>query len=316
MDIKQLKYFYTIAQEGQITRAAKRLHMAQPPLSQQLKLLEQELGTPLLERYGKRMELTEAGKVLFLKAEKILQLVEDTACEVKEVSEGIRGIISIGSVKTCFSFLPERIRSFRDDFPEVTFQLREGDTFHISELVRTREVELGLVRLPLDSSEDFIVMPLPDEPYVFVYSNEFFTQTEDSAATVESPSLPFTSSSSEETIRMKDLESVPLLLLRRVNGVGQFELIVNECRKHGFEPNIICECPDAAMILSLVSAKAGAAVLPKSTLNFFPSENLRYKVITDSDVVSKSAVIWLKDRYLSKGAKYFLKMFENTGAGV
>lgn len=82
MDIRQLRYFYTIAQEGQITRAAKRLHMAQPPLSQQLKLLEQELGVQLLERNGRKLELTEAGHVLFKKTKEILTHFHETITEV------------------------------------------------------------------------------------------------------------------------------------------------------------------------------------------------------------------------------------------
>ena len=151
MDIKQLLYFSTIAQEGQITRAAKKLHMAQPPLSQQLKSLEQELGVLLMDRKGKKLELTEAGKVLYERAIELLQRVDDISLEVKEVGEGLKGELSIGSVKTGFSYIPERFRLFREQYPQVSFRLYEGDSFRLADHLRKREIELAIVRLPLDS---------------------------------------------------------------------------------------------------------------------------------------------------------------------
>ena len=136
MDVKQLRYFSVIAEEGQVTRAAKKLHMAQPPLSQQLKLLEEELGVPLMDRNGRNMELTEAGKVLYTRARELLRRFDDTVIEVKEVGEGLKGLLSIGSVKTCFSYIPERISFFREQYPMVTFRLHEGGSFSFSYSVK------------------------------------------------------------------------------------------------------------------------------------------------------------------------------------
>lgn len=101
MDLRQLRYFATIVEEGQITRAAKKLHMAQP-LSQQLKALEEELSTLLIVRNGKNIELTAAGKVLYKRATNLLSQIDETIMEVKEVGEGLKGTLSIGSVKHAF----------------------------------------------------------------------------------------------------------------------------------------------------------------------------------------------------------------------
>ncbi|WP_313897590.1 LysR family transcriptional regulator [Bacillus litorisediminis] len=254
MDIRQLFYFCTIVQEGQITRAAKKLHMAQPPLSQQLKQLEQELGVTLLERNGRSLELTEAGKLLYQRARHLLTQLEETKQEVKETGEGLRGVLAIGSVKTCFSHLPDKIRQFRELYPNVSFQLREGDTFYVSELLRNREVELAIVRLPLNTQE-FSMIPLPNEPYVAVVPKQWENQL-----------------SSAKAISMKELKKFPLLLLHRINGVGQFEMVINECKRHGFYPTIACDCPDAAMLLALVDAGVGVTLVPKSTLHTFPTK--------------------------------------------
>lgn len=289
MDIKQLLYFSTIAQEGQITRAAKKLHMAQPPLSQQLKSLEQELGVLLMDRKGKKLELTEAGKVLYERAIELLQRVDEMSLEVKEVGEGLKGELSIGSVKTGFSYIPERFRLFREQYPQVSFRLYEGDSFRLADHLRKREIELAIVRLPLDLS-DFSSFPLPTDTFVAVIPENW----DDS-----------------EMVHLKQIKDIPLLLLHRVSGVGLFELVVNEWRRHGYVPNIVCQCSDAAMLLSLVKAEVGISLLPRSTLLSFPLNGLKIVEIEDFTIESKAAVIWLKDRYLTKSAKRFIETFEN-----
>ncbi|OJF17434.1 MAG: LysR family transcriptional regulator [Bacillaceae bacterium G1] len=289
MDIKQLRYFATIANEGQISRAARKLHMAQPPLSQQLKLLEEELGTPLFERKGRRLELTAPGKVLYKKAVMILNLLEETVMEVKETEQGLRGVLRIGSVKSGFSHLIRRIRRFREQYPMITFQLREGDSYRICELLRNRDIEIGLVRLPIEM-EDVHMIHLPIEPYVAVLPKDWQI-------------------AAGPTISMKDVKDLPLLLLHRISGIGQYEMVIDECRRHGFEPNVICECPDVAMLLSLVNEGVGATIVPKSAIAINQAANIQSFDIEDSTLQSESAVIWLKDRYLSKAARHFLETF-------
>lgn len=291
MDIKQLHYFCAIVQEGGITRAAKKLHMAQPPLSQQLKLLEQELGVTLFDRNGRSMDLTNSGKVLYKRAKQLLLQVDETAIEVKETEEGLKGVLSIGANKSCFSYIPQRISKFREQYPLVRFQLREGDTFYISELLKNRDIEIAVARLPLEM-DNISMLKLPVEPYVLVIPEKWQGKIKNKKA-----------------IKMKEIQSFPLLLLHRINGKGQFELITDECRSHGFEPNVVLECPDVTMILSLVSAGVGATIVPKSIVKSDNSDNMKVIELEDASIKSQSAVIWLKDRYLSKCARRFIESF-------
>ncbi|WP_409301053.1 LysR family transcriptional regulator [Peribacillus sp. SCS-155] len=293
MDLKQLHYFCTIVEEGQVTRAAKRLHMSQPPLSHQLKLLEEEFGVTLFEREGRKMELTASGRILYQRAKQLISQVNDTVTAVRETSNGIRGKLAIGANKSCFSHLSERIRLFRESFPHVTFQLREGDTYHISELLKKREIELGIVRLPVDG-DDFSMLPLPGEPYIFVLPKDWVRHTNNQAS-----------------INMKQISEYPLLLLHRANGVGQFELVLSEFKRHGLAADIVCECPDPSMILSLVAKGVGASIVPASTLHSIQMSDILAFTIEDAAIESNSAVIWLQDRYLSKSAIHLLKSFEN-----
>lgn len=293
MDIKQLRYFSVIADEGQVSKAAKKLHMAQPPLSHHLKMLEQELGVTLMARNGRRMELTESGKVLLKRAQKILQYIDDTVQEVRETGQGLRGVLSIGAVKSGFSNLLGPIRAFRAQYPLVKFLLREGDSYTIGEGVRNREIELGIVRLPLDLN-GMNMIRLPKEPYVAVYPAQWQRE-------VPAP------------LFLSDMKDWPLLLLHRINGVGQFEMIIEECRRHGLEPNVICECPDVVMLLSLVAEGVGASIVPRSALNAFPLSNVACSAISDFSIAAECALIWLKERYLSRTALKFLDLFEGGG---
>jgi LysR family transcriptional regulator, salicylic acid-responsive activator of bsdBCD len=289
IDIKQLKYFATIVEEGQITKAARKLHIAQPPLSQQLKQLEETLGVTLLERNGKKLELTESGKILYHKAKQLLQQLDDAILEVRETNEGIKGILSIGCVKSCFFYLPETIKKFNKNFPDVKFHLREGDSFLISELLKQREIEIGIVRLPIDSNQ-YEIISLPSDPYVAVIPKQWKYH--------------------HHYIYMKEFTDIPLLLLHRISGKGQYELVINECRRHGFEPKIICECPDVTILLSLVSKGVGATIVPKSTVSIFRIPEITVLEIIDSSIQAEAAVIVEKNRYISKSAIHFLEILK------
>ena len=284
MDIRQLRYFAAIAEEGQITRAAKKLHMAQPPLSYQLKTLEEEFGQSLFERNGKVMELTEAGKLLYERTNELFRWVEETMHDVQQVGEGLKGTLSIGSVKSSFSYLPSRIKKFRDDYPNITFQLYEGDSYRIAEYLRNRDIEIGIVRLPLDL-HDFHSWPLPADQFVCVLPKD---------------------ANPPDKVHMHDLAELPIMLLHRVRGIGLYELVMDTCQEHGLELNVICHCPDTSMLLTLVRSGVGAALLPLSAIPPFYSEWLTIKEIEGLHIKSESAVIWLKSRRLSKQAERFM----------
>lgn len=151
MDIRQLRYFITIAEEGNITKAARRLHIAQPPLSQQLKLLEEELGVKLVERGSRQIQLTDAGKILRHRAEQVVELVDSTIKELKDFNEGLQGTLSVGTVPSSGStLLPERIYNFHENYPGVSFQIWEGDTYRILDLLNNGVIEIGIVRTPIN----------------------------------------------------------------------------------------------------------------------------------------------------------------------
>ena len=151
MDIRQLLYFITVAEEGQITAAAKKLHMAQPPLSQQMKHLEDELGVALFKRGSRQTELTDAGKILFRRAQQIINLSDSTLREIKDFKEGVYGTLSIGMVSSSGSvILRPFMQQFHRQYCGVRFEVYDGNTFKIIDLLTKGLIEIGIVRTPFN----------------------------------------------------------------------------------------------------------------------------------------------------------------------
>ncbi|MEZ2458381.1 LysR family transcriptional regulator [Salinicoccus roseus] len=290
MDMRQLKYFHTIATEGQITKAAKKLHIAQPPLSQSLKNLEQSIGTPLFDRNGKRMELTEAGKTLYQRCETIFEFFEETLLEVQDTGEGMRGKLSIGCVKSAFSHIPGKMKRFGENYPDITFELKEGDSASLADDLKNRRIDFAVIRLPLELDE-FHHKHLPTEDYVAVLPDEWLVEGDDN------------------TIGMELLSALPLLLLRRTSGRGQYELILDQVKNYNASPKVVTMCPDVDMILELVSEGVGAAIIPELAYQKHNPGKVKMMKIKEDILHSESAVIWLKDRYLSKSAQKFIELF-------
>lgn len=292
MDLRQMRYFISIAEEGQISRAAKKLHMAQPPLSQQLQHMEKELGVTLVDRKknGKKLELTEAGQILYEKAQSILHSFEESLLEVKETGDGMKGTLSIGVVLSCVSYLPAKIESFNQKYPNVSFKLLGGDPYEINNHLENRDIELAIVHPPIEM-KGLLTKGLGQEPYVFVYPKTW------------------DSFNSKNSISIKEIENIPLLLIHRTKGLGIYDKIIAEFNRAGFQPNILCECPDVNILLSLVSSGIGASIVPKTSIPPFLNEGINVLNINDTSLQSETILAWNQDRYLSIAAKRFIDLF-------
>ncbi len=290
MDIRQLKYFMAIADEGQISRAAKRLHMAQPPLSLQLKMLEQELGVQLVERNTKSLRLTGAGLALYQRAEQILGLVSVATKEIREFDAGLRGTLAIGSPPGIgHSLMPQRISAFHAQYPDVRFQWREGNTYRILELLHSHVIEVGIVRLPVDAAS-YDMIELLTEPWVAVVRK---------TADVPQP----------ESIALSDLAALPLMMMHRQRGIYCHDMVWDALQSAKLAPDLLCESDNVTALLILVEAGMGAAIVPRSTLGLKAGAALHAMEITGCDLQSSVAMIWLKGQRLSAAAQQFLTLF-------
>ncbi|KPV56558.1 LysR family transcriptional regulator [Paenibacillus sp. A3] len=287
MDIRQLRYFIAIAEERQITAAAKRLHMAQPPLSQQLLLMERELGVTLLERQGRQLELTEAGRLLYKHALHITKLFEESQIEVKEAGSGLTGKLSIGVNTLSDGGLPELLRKFREKFPAITYKIQQNESAQLCKLVKERAIELAIVRFPLDLG-DFSILHLREERFYYVTSRR------------RSPL-------DGKAVSFEQIGQEPLIL-PSTEGLGVYQMIVEEFARHGVKPNVLSECSDIAMLLELVSSDFAATLVPESVLQLHRGFDVQVYGLTGTHIASSSVLIWLKDHYLSKAAQNFIAL--------
>ena len=294
MDMRQLRYFLAIASEGQITRAAKVLNMEQPPLSRQLKLMEEELGVVLFDRNGKRLQLTQAGELLRQRAIALLNQFDETMTYVQELGEGVQGVLSIGAVVSCISLLPPILRKFTVKYPQVTFKIQEGDHFLLGELLESRDLEFIVTRLPFQSdfqSRHYSVLPLPSDPFVAVLPTEWCP-------------------AGRAAMTLEELAVFPFLTLKTERTTGMHNQVFHAFKERGLEPRIVSECSSVAITISLVASGIGAAVLPKSVMNSFAPPTITQVAIANADIQSDVGIVWLKDRHLSKSARHFMELFK------
>ncbi|ASS76020.1 LysR family transcriptional regulator [Tumebacillus algifaecis] len=288
MDLRQLRYFIAIAEERNITAAARKLHMAQPPLSQQLKLMEQELNLPLVVRSGKTLELTEAGQLLYNRAVALIKQFDDTLIEVKETGHGLAGKLTIGVNTFSDDQLPQLLSAFRLKFPKITYSIRQNESAQLVKMVRERAVELAIVRMPIDLS-DFSFLPLQTERYCFV------TAKQDTAF------------SRHSNVTLAAISTTPLIL-PSAEGLGVYRMISESFAQVGLTPNLICECSDIPTLFELVASGFGATVVPQSVLKFHKKHAVHAYEIAEADLFTSSALIWLKDHFISKTAQNFIAL--------
>ena len=280
MEFRQLKYFLAVAEEGQITKAAEKLNITQPPLSQQIILLEEELGVQLFQRSKKQIRLTESGRALQNRAEQIMELMKTAEDEVQEAAEGLSGKLTIGTITSSGrSMIPEFIQKYHHKYPHVSFDLRQGDSRRVVELLNAGLIEIGVVRLPVDEAVyNFIALPR-EKMVVVSVPGKFIPE--------EQAELP-----------LNQLENTPLLIQRRYA-----PNVADYCR------NILCISDDVTPLLIWARLGLGVAIVPESALNLLQLAPLSVHRITVPTLFTTGAVFWRKKHLLSAAASHFVEMF-------
>ena len=290
MDIRQLKYFVTIAEEGKITAAAKQLHIAQPPLSRQLKQLEEELGVVLFDRNKKKsLTLTYEGEVFYKRAKDILHKLRDSILEVQELREEVAGTLAVGSTIYCAALLLSKVSQIREKYPSLLFNIWEGEPSRLHKLLENRQIDAAITTTPF-YSKNVESKSLPDIPCKLVLPGN------------QSYGL-------SGKADMKEISKLPLILLRPSDGKGIYDKVVEAFQKSGAEPKVVCECHDSTTLLSLVTSGFGATILPLSMLPEHFARYVQTLEIKDNPFILTPSVVWRANSFLQKPVKEFLALF-------
>jgi DNA-binding transcriptional LysR family regulator len=245
MELRHLRYFVAVGEELHFRRAAERLHMSQPPLSQQIRALEEEIAVQLFTRNQRRVELTAAGAAFLIRAREILQAVEDAAREARRVQRGEVGRLAVGFVGSAmYSFVPELVHALREHSPDIALRLQELGTGEQLRQLEDGRLDVGFMRAPR-AHPDLTVETLVAEPVV--------------AALPDLHPL-----AAQLSVSLEDLRGQPLVLLTRAGAPGLRAALDGTIEALGGEDNIVQEASEMQTVVGLVAAAVGVSIVPES----------------------------------------------------
>jgi len=266
MDFRRLSYFLTVAEFGHITRAAESLGMQQPPLSQQIRLLEEEVGVALLERHPKGVRLTEAGRMLEKEASQLLADFEAMQTRMRAFVRGELGLLRLGftSSVAAHTFTPDTLRMLRQRYPGVCLEVREDNAADLTTAIREGRLNCGVIRVPVF---------LPDG----LTYEELFEEGAVVAIPVDHPLAKQPS----QPISLNQLDGEALVLVRRHGAPGLYANLLAHCEREGIRVRIAAEVERMMTNVNLVAAGAGLSVLPAS-MRGVHAKSVVYRRLTSS----------------------------------
>lgn len=281
VDIKQLRYFIAVAEERSFTRAAIKMHISQPPLSQRIKELEKDVGAKLFDRSTREVELTAAGSVFLDDARQLVAQLDRSVQTVRRISQGQIGRLVLGFVPSAANgVLPPLLKAFRQRYPDVTLALNELSPSEQVERLRTGRLDAAIFYLPPHLLSPFGYADLAsevisDEPLVVIFPEGH----------------PLTARSH---VDLAALAKEPFVLIAAHRGSGLRDLILEECRKANFTPDIAQEAALIQTVGGLVASGVGVALVPASLRRLQPT-GVDYRALRGEPPKVSMGIVWKRD---------------------
>lgn len=273
----RIRYFVAVAEEQHFGRAAQKLHMSQPPLSQQIQLLEKELGVKLLTRTTRRVELTEAGRALYDGARRALDQLDQAVLRAQRVQRGEAGLLRVGFVTTAaFQLLSDVLREFRAQYPEATLELFHLTSLEQAAAFEAHTIDIGFLRDPPKIDTEF----------------EIINRERLMVALPEAHPL-----AKQKIVRVRALKDEPFVMWHRQQSPGMSQTTLDLCSRHGFHPKIALEVTNPHAMFSLVAGGVGVAIVPTSRRSAKP-DAVVFRPLDDKNAYSAMGLAWRKDNSL------------------
>jgi LysR family transcriptional regulator, transcription activator of glutamate synthase operon len=293
MEVHQLAYFESVSRHLHFTRAAEELNVAQPSVSQQIRKLENELGTPLFHRMKRNVALTEAGTLFLRHTRAILQQLEEARVEVQELSGLRKGTLAVGAPPSVGTHLfPRALAAFSRRHSGIALTFREGGSRTLLQLLQDGDLDLAVVIQPIRHPA-LETLPLLEEELLL--------------AVPQSHAL----ARSKKRVRLAELAEEPFVLLRE----GAYDLrdqTLSACRRAGFEPRIALDGGEMDSVLRFVAEGLGVAILPEMVMGDVDPRSGPVAVRLQSPKLTRSLVIACRrDRYFSAAAQEFMRILRD-----
>ena len=286
MELRHMKYFLTVCEEMNFTRAAEKLNIAQPPLSRQIKDLEEELGTELFIRNPHKLELTQAGVLFRQYATQILELADKSVEEVKEVNTGLKGTLYLASVEGHAPRLFSKwIAGFSEKYPDVEYHLWNGNSDEVIDRVNKGLCDLAVIMEP-HNPEGLNSMPVYKEPWVCMLP----------------PNHPLENRKKKD-ITFKEIAPYELIIPSRTSRTSEISGWFNES---GVKPKIKCRIAHMLNAYELTKEGVGIAIYPASAGELINDNSVTIRKLKNPSVTASYVLIWNKERKLSLVAEEFL----------
>lgn len=291
MELRQIRYFQCVARELSFTKAARILHIAQPPLSRQIKMLEEELGVAVFERLGRGIALTDAGRYFLDQTEKMTQRLEETINATRRIGKNDRIWFGVGFVpSTLYGHMPALIRQLRQLNTQVEIGLVEMTTLQQFEALKSGRIDIGVGRILL-KDEEIERLVLTDEPLVVA--------------------LPITHRlAGKVSVRLTDIMEEPLILYPAKPRPSYADHVLDLFRQKGYSPQIIQEVNELQTAIGLVTATIGIAIVPESVRRLH-RDDVVYVNLDEPEFTSPIMLSWRKNDH-SAFLEQTIDLFKRT----
>jgi DNA-binding transcriptional LysR family regulator len=275
--IRHLWLFLAVAEEQNFGRAAKRLGMSQPPLSEQIQVLEQALKVKLFDRSRRGAKLTPVGAAILPAVRKFADQLERLELAVEEAVAGQSGMLTIGAISTAmFDVLPGLIEQLKSDYPHLTVSVREIDSVEAVPALEAGDIDLAFARLDGDLGASIKSLPLTQDRLVVALPSDH----------------PL---AARTRISLSSLATEPLVMFSRKVSPVYFDNLIATCRASGFSPRVLHEVRSVASQIAFVSCGQGIALVPASLKKLAP-DNVVFRALIQKLNVVTTAVAWNADR--------------------
>lgn len=308
MELRHLRYFIAVAEEKHMTRAAERLGIQQPPLSMQIRALEQELGVELFHRRPRGVALTDAGATFLERARAILDQVDRAFATTRRTARGEQGRVVVGFTSSApfHPFVPRVIRAFREMSPLVSLVLEESGSSELVHGLNSEQIDAAFIRSPLADVVGLNVRPLLEEKMIVALPTGHPLARGARADSGRSRSPP---------LALSALAKETFILYKRPGGPGLYDAIITACRGAGFSPIVGQEAPRIISTLNLVAAGLGVSVVPES-LRRLQMDGVVYRRLADNAQLTAPLILASRRSENAAAVQRFIDLVRSTAEHI
>jgi DNA-binding transcriptional LysR family regulator len=302
MELRHLRYFVAVAEEKHMTRAAERLGIQQPPLSMQIRNLEQELDVQLFRRQPRGMEITDAGAAFLERARAILDEVDRAVATTRRTARGEEGRVFVGFTSSApfHPFVPRVLRAFREAAPLVSLELEESGSSELVQALHNEDIDAAFIRSPVADVVGLTVQTILEEKMlVALPTGHMFARR--------------SSFSRAMLLPLKELAKETFVLYKRPGGPGLYDTIIAACRSAGFSPRVGQEAPRIISTLNLVAAGIGVSIVPAS-LQRLQMDGIVYRKLEDMPELTAPLILACRNGENAASVQRFLDLVQTSAA--